>query len=184
MKFTYQLTAQEIEEAWIASQWRNVLFQRWNHLILTALVIGFLVFYTKDPEKFYLILCAALIVILLFYNTYFIPFSRRRKAAKLAREKGIYGIKIGERGIWAGKDWKFYSLEERKWELLESDTVYALKVDREIFCIPKRVLSREGTEALRKLTKLGKCSCRKIITGEEKKYGRNRKTKNSKDAAQ
>ena len=72
MKFTYQLTAQEIEEAWIASQWRNVLFQRWNQLILTALVIGFLVFYTKDPEKFYLILCAALIVILLFYNTYFI----------------------------------------------------------------------------------------------------------------
>lgn len=182
MKITYQLKAEEIEEAWLAAQWKNVLFQRWNQLVLLIFAVGFLIFYGRDPQKFYLIFCAALIVILLFCNAYVVPFSRRRKAGKLAGEKGIYGIEIEERGIRAGKEWKFYSLENQKWELLETGSVYALKVDREVFCIPKRVLGREGTEALNRLTKLGTCGFRKIIMGEEKQHGRNRKTKNSENA--
>ena len=182
LKFTYELKAEEIEEAWVAAQWKNILFQRWNQLILMVLALGFILFYSRDSERFYLIICAVVVVILLVYNAYFIPFSRRRKARKLEREKGIYGIQIDGKGVRAGKDWNFYSLGDKKWELLEAESVYALKIDREVFCIPKRILSREGTEALEKLTKLGKCSCRKIITGEEKKNGRNRKTKNSEDA--
>lgn len=166
-KLTYQLNAEEIEESWMSAHWRMEVFQKWNQVILAVLGVGLMLVYASDPQKFYLILCAGLVVILLFYNSYFAAFSRRRKARRAAKEKGIYGIQFTERGLYAGKDWKFYSLEEKKWELLDSENVYTIKTGAEIFCVPKRVLDEGGTQSLEGLRDKGHCNYKKIITGKE-----------------
>ncbi len=62
--------------------------------------------------------------------------------------------------------------------MLNSEHVYTIKVDKEVFCIPKRVIPMEEEEALEALKKAGECRYRNIITGKEKVYG---KTKYRKD---
>ena len=70
MKITYQLRPEEIEEAWISAQWRVGIFQKWNQLLLTVIALGLVFAYARKPDRFYLMMCAVPVVILLFCNSY------------------------------------------------------------------------------------------------------------------
>ena len=117
MKITYQLRPEEIEEAWISAQWRVGIFQKWNQLLLTVIALGLVFAYARKPDRFYLMMCAVPVVILLFCNSYLLRIVRRRRACRLAKKKGIYGVEIRKNGICAGKDWTFYPLKDRRWEM-------------------------------------------------------------------
>lgn len=168
MQITYQLDQEEVEESLISAHWRSGRFQKWNQVILSLLGAGLIISYGLQPEKFYLAICLALVIGLMFYNSYFVRILRRRRAGRLTRNRGTYGIQLGDKGVYAGREAKFYSLEGSRWEFLESENVYTLKVEREIFCIPRRALSKDEMQALEDLTKIGRCDKRKIITGKER----------------
>ena len=101
------------------------------------IALGLVFAYAMKPDRFYLMMCAVPVVILLFCNAYLLGAVRRRRARQLAKKKGTYGIELRKSGICAGKDWTFYPLKDRRWELLNSEHVYAIKVDKEVSVSPK-----------------------------------------------
>lgn len=166
-EITYQLRQDEILEAWTSAHWKAEMFQKVNQNILLALSVVFAVGYCLEPGKLYLILGTAAATLFLFYYAYIRTWTQRRKAAKMERKKGTYKIRPGENGIYAGDCLSFYDLRGKKWEFLESEHVYTLKIDREIFCIPKRAVSGME-EQLKKLQNIGTCSFHKVITERKK----------------
>lgn len=162
-EMTYQLNRNEIQEAWRSANWKKEVFQKINQKILLVLSLLFAVGYCLEPRKLYLILDIGIITLFLFYYSYFQIWLQRKRAEKMEKRKGIYKIKVGKFGIYAGENMNFYDLRNEKWEFLESERVYTLKIGREIFCIPKRTVSWEE-EGLKQLRMIGRCAFHKVIT--------------------
>ena len=97
-----------------------------------------LIAYIRSPDKFFLFLFLAVIILLDFYMAYGMDFLRNRKARKLASMQGEYEIEISDRQIVyrEGKAKIKYSGAKIKW--FRSDHVYVLNDRKRAFCTPQK----------------------------------------------
>lgn len=90
-------------------------------------------------------------ILLQLYMVYVPAFRRRRKARQMAEKKGEYLVEILKDTILYGKRQELADLTGGMAVLFCSARVYTIKTDRQIFTIPKRVLSKEEDEKLNHL---------------------------------
>ena len=154
LKFRYRLSEEDWIEALLCLDYRRSgKFRQINIWILSILGAAALIAYIRSPDKFFLFLFLAVIILLDFYMAYGMDFLRNRKARKLASMQGEYEIEISDRQIVyrEGQAKIKYSGAKIKW--FRSDHVYVLKIERELFVLPRRILGTQQAERLETIFK-------------------------------
>lgn len=157
----YRLTGDEIAESLMSLNYkREGAFKRWNVYALSGLGVLLVLWWWREPDRFYLFWGLLMDVGLLFYLLYGAPGLRKRKAQKMANVGGVYRLAFTGEGISAGDENKSRCFDGKSL-FLESETVLTIRIDSAIFCIPKRALTREISAELERI--VGKKGCRKEI---------------------
>lgn len=154
LKFRYRLSEEDWIEALLCLDYRRSgKFRQINIWILSILGAAALIAYIRSPDKFFLFLFLAVIILLDFYMAYGMDFLRNRKARKLASMQGEYEIEISDRQIVyrEGQAKIKYSGAKIKW--FRSDHVHVLKIERELFVLPRRILGTQQAERLETIFK-------------------------------
>lgn len=145
----YQLTESEILEALLCLDFkREGRFGRINAIAVSILGVFVLLGYIRNPEQFFLFLLLLLMILLIFYIKYGPAIGRARRAKKMAGEKGEYLLDIESSRIVYGKKQEKLSYAGKKIYFFVSENIYVLKIDREVFAIPKHILSDEDEKRL------------------------------------
>lgn len=113
-------------------------------------VLGIIVFaiYIQHPKQFFLFILLIMIVFLLFYLWYGPKRQRRKNADKIVRTKGEYRLMITDTFIRFGEEQTTWMWKDLKVTFYISENMYTLKADRQIFSIPKRILSEQEEDEL------------------------------------
>lgn len=153
LKLNYELTKEEIEETLLCLEWkREGRFKSVNLGIISVLGVIVLAAYIRSPENIFLFFLLLMIILMLFYLWYG-PQRRRRKIAEaMVGKGGRYQIIIGDSYIGTADNGRRIHLQGKKLKCYVSERMYILKVDRENFAIPRRILGREQEEKLKRLT--------------------------------
>lgn len=125
-----------------------------NLWIITVIGVGILIACIRHPEQFFLYLLLAVIILLLLYMSYGPRFSRKRRARKIASQKGDYRLVLTETYIQFGDKMEKVSMRSKKVLLYSSENMFTLKTDRDVLAIPKRILSEEQKNEVQRLAKL------------------------------
>lgn len=164
MQFIYELNEMKFEEVMTSAHWKNTFFLKWNQFLMGALALALITAYGIRPDLFYLALIGACFVFILFYAAYFVSYRRRKLAKRAARKMRRYSLKIADGGIYTGAEGTYYDLKTQKWEFLEAEHVYTLKLSGIFFGVPKRILTKEGVRKLEQLAANESCRKIKLIT--------------------
>lgn len=149
LKLNYRLTQEEAEEAIVCLNWkREGRYKNINVWVMSILGVLLSFAYMRAPEQSYLFFLLLFITLLLFYLTYGRSYTRKRRARRIAQSKGEYRIELQEKCLYYGDKRERISLEESHLMVLSSDSVYTMKVGRETFVIPVRILSAEEKKEL------------------------------------
>lgn len=135
---------EEILESLFCMDWKRE--GRWKDTNLGILsILGFLVLtaYIRYPSRFFLVILLIIIVLLLFYLRYGQERKRRRNACKIAKEKGEYRLEITDTFIRFGERQTKWMWQDLKIIFYISEHMYTLVANRQIFSIPKRILSEK-----------------------------------------
>lgn len=119
------------------------LFKRINCTLLGLLAGSVLFLYLYNPDKFFFILLAMLALGMLFFLLFGTVFIRGRKAAQLAKKHGTYKLSISADGIVSFETDSpiLKRFCENKTEFFFSEHVISIKIGKDVYCIPRRVLS-------------------------------------------
>lgn len=154
MELNYTLKQCEIEEAFLCLDWKKEGWRKYIHVGIMAMIACVcLVGYVADSRRIFLFWLAFLSVLFMFAILYFPVYRRRRKAAEMA--KGVYKVKLPDTGILEG---------------YESEHVFAIRTEKEIYCIPKRILKGSQQELIIHLLNEKAAKCYKITTGRKNEY--------------
>lgn len=154
LKLKYQLTKEEIEETLFCLDWRREgIFKSINLGIVSILGVVILIAYIRNPEQFFLFFILLMIILLLFYLWYGTRYRRKRAARRMLRRGGSYQIEIEDTYISAADSNKKIEWKDKKLKCYISENMYILKVDREIYAVPKRILGSKQEEKLMELMK-------------------------------
>lgn len=119
-----------------------------NLWLLSVLGIFILAAYIKYPSRFFLVILLIVIVCLLFYLWYGPGCQRKKNAAKIVKEKGEYRLTLTDSFIQFGENHTKWMWKDLKMTFYISENMYTLKVDRQVFAIPKRVLNEKEQKEL------------------------------------
>ena len=144
LKLKYKLNKSEIEEALLCLNYRREGRYRNINLAVTS-VLGILVLiaYMQNPGQFFLFLLLLLIILFIFYLAYGPRAGRKKRAEKIARMGGEYRLELSDTYIIYGETGEKLKLSDGKILFINSDHVYVIKIYRDVFTIPKRILSAE-----------------------------------------
>lgn len=157
----YKLQAVEIEESLLCLDFKKEGYQKIiNIVIMSFITCGCLVGYMMDNRKIFLMFLAFLNIACMLFILYIPRFKRKKKAKKISLEKGSYQFEIQNLHM------------ERAFE---SENVFTIKADSEIYCIPKRILSPEERIQLQKKLKNSSPMFLNVVTGKKGFYGEQRK---------
>ena len=133
----YKLTQEECLECLRLMDSAKVKAKRINETVLFVLALIFLALYLYRPQMGTYLLLALLLTATLFALHYLPDIKRRRRAAKMAGQRGEYRIKIyadGRVELAQGA----CSLHSEGCKLLESENLYLISTGEYRLCIPKR----------------------------------------------
>lgn len=168
LKLRYRLTKEEIEETLFCLDWRREGILKSVNLGITSILgVVVLVEYIGHPEQFFLFFLLLMIILLLFYLWYGAGYRRRKAAKRALKRSGSYQVTIGDDYISAGDSDRKTELKDRKLRCYISENMYLLKVDREIYAIPKRILGKEQEEKLVWLMKRYRADTVNIVIKKE-----------------
>ena len=115
LKFRYRLSEEDWIEALLCLDYRRSgKFRQINIWILSILGAAALIAYIRSPDKFFLFLFLAVIILLDFYMAYGMDFLRNRKARKLASMQGEYEIEISGILDMSSKNWRMKHIDNFK----------------------------------------------------------------------
>ena len=168
LRFIYKLEQKEIEEALLDLNWRREgRFRTVNLWVLSILGVLVLTAYMKDPGQFFLFLLLLLIILLLLYMAYGAVYSRRRRAGKMAARGGEYRLEITESCVTAGEKNEKIKLSDKKLKFLCSEHVIVIRADRDVFTVPRRIVSEEEFGELKKIAAKHGCGFINIVIRKE-----------------
>ncbi len=154
LNLEYKLTYQEAYDTFylLASRRRRlttILFI----IALTAIAVVLLILFAIDPRKVHYLFIAIIAILLLFFIIYQPALSARRGARNVARTNGTYKISLNESGKIGLPDKTTLRFgEDRNARAAETDTIFALRVDRDhTICIPKRILKGKQEDQVRQM---------------------------------
>jgi predicted membrane protein len=149
LELCYQLKENEVEESLLSIGHKaEGKRKQWNLIILTVLGAYILFKYIGQPDNLMYFLLLAMIVALLFYLVYGHRMARHRKAKKIAAQKGEYRLKISKAGVYNGQSNQWMKFSDYKTKLYRSNSVYTIQMERDVFCIPRRILKKEEERQL------------------------------------
>lgn len=105
---------------------------------------------------------------MLFYMTYGISLIHKRKANKIAKERGTYYIEVKEGIILAGDPKKEINLSQCNVIWIHSDTMHVIQADRDVFFLPVRLMTEVELEQFEKIMKTY-CTKHIFVTIDEAK---------------
>ena len=152
LKFQYQLTRAEIEEALLCLDYKKEgKFRDINVGVISLIGVGALVAYMRNPQQFFWIVLLGAMVLLLLYIVYAPAVSRKRRAKKIAWEKGTYNVRIQKHSIQYGDKNQSVEMTGKNTETYISDKLYVLRINREVFTIPKRIMKEKEEKELEQI---------------------------------
>ncbi len=152
LKFQYQLTRAEIEEALLCLDYKKEgKFRDINVGVISLIGVGALIAYMRDTQQFFWIVLLGVMVLLLLYIIYVPAFSRKRRAKKIAWEKGSYNVRIQKDKIQYGDKNQSVEMTDKNTEAYISGNIYVLRVNREVFTIPKRIMKEKEEQELEQI---------------------------------
>ncbi len=158
----YELMPKEVEESLLCAAWKKEgLYKRINIIILTVLAVVLLYSYITDPKNFYNFGLLVMILGLMFYILYGFDIKRKNKAEKITAAGGVYKIDIQKDGI-VGNQTK-QAFIKGKSEVFVSENVITFKIERNLFCIPRRALTPKQSEQIMNIVK-EQCIVRTVKT--------------------
>lgn len=169
LKLQYRLTEEELEEVFLCLDWKKEGKMRdINIWIISILGVLVLACYVRRPDHIFFAAVLICMIFLLFFLVYGPAASRKKKVKKLLKENGEYKVELTESGMIYGDDSRRLDFNGRKLKLLESEHMLLLKADREIFALPRRILTDGRQEQLRQTLNLKNCEriCIEIKIGE------------------
>lgn len=122
-----------------------------NLWILIILGIFVLASYIRFPSVFFLVILMIVIVFLQFYLWYAPAYQRKKNADKIAKETGEYRLVITDNFIRFGEEQIQWMWKDLKIVFYVSEHMCTLKADRQVFAIPKRILSKKEQEEVMKI---------------------------------
>lgn len=141
LKLRYQLKKDEIEEALLCMEWKKEgRLSKITLLIVSILGVGILIAFIRNPEQFFLFLLLCADILLLIYMYYGPRYSRKRRGKRIAQQKGEYHLTITESFVEFGDKNEKINWKDRKVQIYDSENVFTLKLDKDVFTIPKRIL--------------------------------------------
>mgnify|MGYP001046010549 CR=1 FL=1 len=161
LKLNYRLTREEIEESLLCIDWkREGRMKQANLIILTVLGVLVLGAFIREPGQFFLFLMLFAIIGLLFYLQYGPQRKRKKQAEKIVKTGGNFQISLDRQhmgAIWGqqkeGRKREKGIRKGSRLKLYISENMYTFKAGREIYAIPKRILSGEQKGTLAELAK-------------------------------
>ena len=152
LRFQYQLTKEEIEEALLCLDYKKEgKFRDINVGVITLIGVGALIAYMRDIQQFFWIVLLGVMVLLLLYIIYVPAISRKRRAKKIAWEKGTYNVRIQKDKIQYGDKNQSVEMTGKNTEAYISGNLYVLRVNREVFTIPKRTMKEKEEQELEQI---------------------------------
>lgn len=152
LRFQYQLTRAEIEEALLCLDYKKEgKFRDINVGVISLIGVGALIAYMRNTQQFFWIVLLGIMVLLLLYIIYVPAVSRKRRAKKIAWEKGTYNVRIQKDKIQYGDKEQSVKMTGKNTEAYISGNLYVLRVDREVFTIPKRIMKEKEEQELERI---------------------------------
>lgn len=90
-------------------------------------------------------------VLLLLYMIYAPVLGRRYRAEKIAGDKGTYNLEIRNNKIQYGDQKNSVEITGKNTKAYISDKLYVLRINREVFTIPKRIMKEGEKSELEKI---------------------------------
>lgn len=158
LKFKYKLTTEELEEVLLCLNWKKEGKMRDINLCIISILGAFVLYlYIRNPGQFFMAVLLLVIILLLFYIAYWPAAARKKKIRKMMKEDGEYRIELTESGITYGSDNRRLKWSGNKIKCLNSENMMLIKMEREVFAIPKRILTKEQQTKLGKVLEQQKC---------------------------
>ena len=137
LKLQYQLDRAEIEEALLCLDYkREGRFRDVN---------------VRNTRQFFWIVLSGVMVLLLLYMIYAPVLGRRYRAEKIAGDKGTYNLEIRNNKIQYGDQKNSVEITGKNTKAYISDKLYVLRINREVFTIPKRIMKEGEKSELEKI---------------------------------
>lgn len=110
-----------------------------------------LVSYIRYPARVFLVILMIMIVFLQFYLWYVPAYQRKKKADRIAKGKGEYRLVLTDAFIRFGEE-----QIQRMWKDLKivcyiSEHMFTVTAERQVFAIPKRILSEDEQQEVIKI---------------------------------
>lgn len=118
-------------------------FRDINVGVISLIGVGVLIAYIRNTQQFFWIVLLGVMVLLLLYIVYVPAFSRKRRAKKIAGEKGTYNVRIQNGKIQYGNKNESIEMTGKNTKVYISGKIYVLRVNREVFTIPKRIMKEK-----------------------------------------
>lgn len=116
--------------------------------VISLIGVGALIAYIRNTQQFFWIVLLGVMVLLLLYIVYVPAFSRKRRAKKIAGEKGTYNVRIQNSKIQYGNKNESIEMTGKNTKVYISGKIYVLRVNREVFTIPKRIMKEKEEQEL------------------------------------
>lgn len=123
-------------------------FRDINVGLISLIGVGALIAYIRNTQQFFWIVLLGVMVLLLLYIVYVPAFSRKRRAKKIAGEKGTYNVRIQNGKIQYGNKNESIEMTGKNAKVYISGKIYVLRVNREVFTIPKRIMKEKEEQEL------------------------------------
>lgn len=123
-------------------------FRDINVGLISLIGVGALIAYIRNTQQFFWIVLLGVMVLLLLYIVYVPAFSRKRRAKKIAGEKGTYNVRIQNGKIQYGNKNESIEMTGKNTKVYISGKIYVLRVNREVFTIPKRIMKEKEEQEL------------------------------------
>lgn len=155
-EFIYKLSYEEAYEAFL------LISMKWSKkvrtvigVLLTLIAGGMLAAYAADSQKIHYFFMVILAILLLYYLIYVPVLKAKRGAQKVARQNGVYKVKITEEGKLKSEKEMIDLAGDKDARAIETETLYVLRPDNmHTFCIPKRIMKKDEIEAVREILKV------------------------------
>lgn len=153
LEFVYKIKYEEGYETFYSlsmkfgKRMRNLLI-----LVMTVIAAVMLFLYYRDSRKIHYFFIAVLDILLLYGLIYMPALKARKGAKKVSRQNGTYKIELTGDGMIRAGGQCIPLKGDKDARMIETETIFAIRPDRvHTFCLPKRILTDQQTEKVRKL---------------------------------
>ena len=126
-------------------------FRDINVGVISLIGVGALIAYIRNTQQFFWIVLLGVVVLLLLYIIYVPALSRKWRTKKIAGEKGSYNVRLQNDKIQYGDKNESIEITGKNTEAYISEKLYVLRVNREVFTIPKRIMKEKEEQELERI---------------------------------